>query len=349
VARDIGLTQDDAEVVEGTEIDRLNDAELLSLLARQAIFARVEPRQKLRITTLLRARGEIVVVTGDGVNDAPALRAADVGVAMGRRGTEVAKQASDIILSDDNFATIVSAIEEGRSIKENIRRFASYHFTSNMAELVPFLAYILFPVPLPLAVIQVLAIDLGTDLLPAMALGAEPPSPRTMQEPPELPSTPLLTRGLVAKTFLFFGVIEALLGLAAFFLVFGVNGWRPFDPMDELSAHLPSARTLTFLGIVSGQVGCLFAQRDASLLRRVSLRSNRWIPPALIFEFTLVLMLVYVPGLNGLFEMTGVSPVWLLVLPAGATAFVLIDTARRIAGSRPLRSALTERAGHAVS
>jgi calcium-translocating P-type ATPase len=331
VARDIGLMHDSQEVLDGASLDTLDDAELLALLREEAIFARIDPRQKLRIATLLRSAGEIVVVTGDGINDAPALRAADVGVAMGRRGTEVAKQAADIILSDDNFATIVAAIEEGRSIKQNIRRFASYVFTSNVAELVPFLLYIFLPIPLPLAIIQVLAIDLGTDLLPAMALGAEAPSPHAMEGPPELPERPLLRRALVVRTFLFFGAIESALGIAAFLLLFGTEGWRPFESLDSFTGHVPEARTLTFLGIVAGQMGCLFAQRDGPFLRRLSLRSNRWIMPALGFEIFLGLLLIYVPGLNGLFEMTAVSPVWLLVLPVGATAFLLLDGIRRIA------------------
>jgi magnesium-transporting ATPase (P-type) len=314
---------------EGREVDELSDSELIERLHGDSIFARVTPEQKLRLVTLLRRAGESVVVTGDGINDAPALRAADVGVAMGRRGTEVAKQAADIVLADDNFATIVAAIEEGRSIKANIRRFVSYVFTSNVAEVVPFLVYLFLPVPLPLAVIQALAVDLGTDLLPALALGAEAASPRTMAGEPEPPHRPLLTRGLALTTFLFFGVIEAALGLAAFFGYYAMHGWRPFDSFAPYNAIEREAATLTFLGIVAGQIGCLFAQRDGPLSVRLSLRANPWVAWGLGFELALALAFVYVPGLNRLFQMTAVQPIWLLVLPAGAALFLVLDLIRR--------------------
>jgi magnesium-transporting ATPase (P-type) len=332
VARAVGLG--DVEVVEGSALDGMGDSELLTKMRGGVLFARIDPRQKLRIVSVLRHAGEIVVVTGDGINDAPALRASDVGVAMGLRGTEVAKQSADIVLADDNFATIVAAIEEGRSIKSNIRRFASYVFTSNVAELAPFLLYIFSPVTLPLAVAQVLAIDLGTDLVPALALGVEAPSARTMDTLPEPPKRPLLTRALAVRTFLFFGLMEAALGLVCFFAYLAVAGWRPFDsfaPYDAIQGH---ARTLTFLGIVSGQVGCVFAQRDGRLRDRLSLTSNAWIAWGLAFELVLALVLVYVPGLNRLFSMRAVSPAWLLTLPLGAAAFIAIDLARRrISGS----------------
>jgi calcium-translocating P-type ATPase len=330
VAAAIGMAEGELPVVDGATVDQLSDAQLLVRLRTDAIFARIDPRQKLRITMLLRRAGDIVVVTGDGINDAPALRAADVGVAMGRRGTEVAKQAADIVLADDNFATIVAAIEEGRSIKTNIRRFASYVFTHNVAELAPFLIYVFFPVALPLKVAQVLAIDLGTDLSPSLALGAEPPSPAAMDEPPEPPERPLLTGPLVLKTFLFFGVIEAALGLAGFFSYFVFQGWRPFDALGPYSHFDSQARAMTFLGIVSGQVGCVFAQRDGSFAQRLSLTSNAWIRWGVLFELALALTLVYVPGVNGLFSMEGVPPAWLAILPLGAATFFLIDHARRI-------------------
>jgi magnesium-transporting ATPase (P-type) len=329
-----GLGDADLPLIEGREMEALSDADLIEIARSNGIFARVDPEQKLRLVKALRRAGEIVVVTGDGINDAPALRAADVGVAMGRRGTEVAKQAADIVLADDTFATIVAAIEEGRSIKSNIRRFVSYVFTSNVAELAPFLLYIFLPVPLPLAVIQALGVDLGTDLLPALALGAEAPSPRTLAVPPEPPRRPLLTRALALKTFLFYGVIEALLGLAAFFLVYAVHGWRPFASLTPFDAIRHEAMTATFLGIVAGQIGCLFAQRDGTLRQRWSLRSNAWVVWGLAFELCLALLLVYTPGLNHAFSMEPVSPAWLLLLPAGAAVFTLIDAARRVLGRR---------------
>jgi magnesium-transporting ATPase (P-type) len=311
-------------------MDQLSDVQVLETLHADAIFARIDPRQKLRITTLLRRAGEVVVVTGDGINDAPALRAADCGVAMGARGSEVAKQAADIVLADDNFATIVASIEEGRSIKANIRRFASYVFTSNVAELVPFVLFIFLPIPLPLMVVQVLAVDLGADLLPAMALGAEPPSPNTMAVPPESPERPLLTKSLIFKRVLFFGVMEALLGLAGFFAFFAWHGWRPFESLDPYAAYNGQARTLTFLGIAGGQVGCLFAQRDGGFIRRLSFTSNSWIGWSLAFELAVVLALVYVPHLNRLFEMESLPIAWLGILPLSAAVLFLMDHGRRL-------------------
>ncbi|HEY7037095.1 MAG TPA: cation-transporting P-type ATPase [Thermomicrobiales bacterium] len=331
VATSVGLAVDDASVLHGEAIDAMGDDALLEAIGKSgnALVARADPHQKLRIVSLLRRSGEVVVVTGDGINDAPALRAADVGVAMGRRGTEVAKQAADVVLADDNFATIVAAIEEGRSIKTNIRRFVSYVLTSNVAELAPFLVYVFLPVPLPLAVIQVLAIDLGTDLLPALALGLEPPSHESMGRPPEPPGRPLLTRNLALTTFLFFGMIEAVLGLCAWIGRYWVEGWRPFGSLAPYQAVDREAATLAFLGIVAGQIGCLFAQRDGSLHKRLSLNGNRWIVWGLLFEIGLALVLVYVPGLNRIFSMTAVSPLWLLVLPFGAGLFLALDVIRR--------------------
>jgi calcium-translocating P-type ATPase len=330
LARQVGLDSGRSlRVVEGQALDTLSDRALLTLLQGDVIFARTDPREKLRIVSLLRGAGEVVVVTGDGINDAPALRAADVGVAMGLRGTEVAKQAADIVLADDNFATIVAAIEEGRSIKTNIRRFVSYVFTSNVAELAPFLLYIFLPMPLALAVIQALAIDVGTDLLPALALGAEAPSPRAMDVPPEPPRRPLLTRTLALKTFLYFGAIEALLGLAGFFAYYLASGWRPFEAMDDRDAFVHAAATVTFLGIVGGQVGCLFAQREGPLMRRLSLRANRWLIWGLAFELGLALTLIYVPGLNEMFSMRPVNAAWLLVVPVAAVIFLALDLVRR--------------------
>lgn len=337
VAAAIGLSAAD-RVVEGPAIDAMDDRALLGLLRAGATLARTTPEQKLRVVQVLRRSGEVVVVTGDGVNDAPALRAADVGVAMGLRGTEVAKQAADIILSDDNFATIVAAIEEGRAIKQNIRRFVSYVFTSNVAELVPFLLYIFLPIPLPLAIVQVLAIDLGTDVLPALALGVEPASPATLHAPPEPPRRPILTRALALRTFFLHGVVEALLGVIAYFGFYWAHGWRPFESLEPFRALERGAATMTFVGIVAGQIGCLFAQRDGPLLKRLAFWSNPWVAAGLATEVALAIALLYVPGLNRMFAMAPVGPAWLLWLPGGAAVMVLGDALRRAMEARTRRS-----------
>ncbi|NUP10039.1 MAG: cation-transporting P-type ATPase [Polyangiaceae bacterium] len=329
LGQQIGFADRDTHAVVGDDIDGLSDAELTNLLRTDVIVARVTPEQKLRVVQTMRRAGHVVAVTGDGVNDAPALRAADVGVAMGARGTEVAKQAADIVLRDDNFATLVAAIEEGRAIKANIRRFVSYVFTSNVAEVVPFLLFIFGLVPLPLTIVQVLAIDLGTDMLPALALGTEPPSERTMDVAPESPRAPLLGRSLAVRTFLFYGVIEAALGMAAFLAVFGVHGWRPPGSFGPFANYGGEASTLTFLGIVGGQVGCLVAQRSGGPAARVSLGRNPWIGLAWVAEIGLVLGFVYVPGLKHAFTMTAVQPLWLLAIPAGAIVMAGADEVRR--------------------
>jgi len=328
IAQQIGLAGESTPVIEGTALDAMDDHALFTTLRETAVLARTTPEQKLRVVRVLQTKGDIVTVTGDGVNDAPALRKADVGVAMGR-GTEIAKQASDIILLDENFATIVAAIEEGRGIGANIRKFVASVFTSNVAELLPFICYVLLPVPLPLTILQVLAIDLGVDLFPALALGLERPPPGTLEAAPTPPGAPLLRRGLAVRTFLFYGALEAALGMAGFLAVYMAHGWRPFESFAPFAASHAEARTLTFLAIVGGEVGCLFAQREGNLRARFSFVTNPWIAIGLGSALALGLAFVYIPGVNTVFTMTAVAPEWLAVIPIGASIILLADTLRR--------------------
>jgi sodium/potassium-transporting ATPase subunit alpha len=289
----------------------------LALDAPEILFARVTAEQKMLVVQALQRKGEIVAVTGDGVNDAPALKTADIGIAMGLSGTDVAREAADIVLLDDHFATIVNAIEEGRAVFENIRKFLTYILTSNIPEIVPYLAFVLFRIPLPLTVIQILAVDLGTDMLPALALGAEKPHADVMRRPPRPRAERLLSWPLLARAYLFLGPLEALAALAAFFFVLGGGGWHygqmpaPTDPL-----YL-QATTACLAAIVLAQMANVFVCRHPLLPAwRFPLFANRLLLAGLAAEMALLLAIVYTPWGNRLF---GTAPltgdVWLYMLP----------------------------------
>ncbi|HSB65160.1 MAG TPA: cation-transporting P-type ATPase, partial [Anaerolineales bacterium] len=237
LARRIGLlTTPNPSILTGAELEQLNDFELQNILKKEVLFARMAPEHKLRLVAAFQEQGEVVAVTGDGVNDAPALRKADVGVAMGLVGTDVAKEAADIILTNDNFSTIARAIEEGRTVYDNLRKFTTYIFSSNVPEILPFiLTALLTPqvMPLALGVKQILAIDLGTDLFPALALGSENPEPDVMERPPRPKTHPLVDAKLLQRSFLWLGMIEALL---CFFGFYFVNNWLDIPFLQNLHA-----------------------------------------------------------------------------------------------------------------
>ena len=319
IARRIGLVSNDAHVITGREVAQIDDDELCRRLRdHEVIFARIDPEQKLRIAHVLRETGEVVAMTGDGVNDAPALKEADIGVAMGLRGTDVAKEAADMILLDDNFSSIVAAVEEGRAVYDNIRRFTAYHFCSNVGEVVPFLVWGISGgvVPLPLVVMQVLAIDLGTDMLPAIALGAERAEPGTMERPPRPRSERLLNRRVLGRVYGYVGLLEGLAGMASFLFAYGLGGWRPGMPLADAGAQYVQATTMTQTGIVMGQVGAGLAMRtNRRSVFSIGLFSNRLLLVGIAFELTLAVMLIYVPGLNGAFHQSPIGPWhWLFLL-----------------------------------
>ena len=231
VARQIGLVRSDQPtIVTGDQLHRMSIAQLqLALNHEEVIFARVAADQKMRIVSALKRKRQIVAVTGDGVNDAPALKRADIGIAMGVTGTDVAREAADMVLTDDNFASIVAAVEEGRAVFDNIRKFLTYVLTSNVPELIPYLGFVLFRIPLALTIIQILGVDLGTDMLPALALGAEKPAPDVMSRPPRSRKDRLLPWWLLIRVYFCLGLMESVTAMSAFFFVSDL-GWLALRP-----------------------------------------------------------------------------------------------------------------------
>ncbi len=319
IAREIGLVRSARPVViTGDQLCRMKPAQLqLALDSPEILFARVAAEQKMLIVAALQKKGEVVAVTGDGVNDAPALKTADIGIAMGISGTDVAKQAADIVLLDDNFASIVDAVEEGRSVFDNLRKFLTYILTSNIPELVPYLAFVLFRIPLPLTIMQILAVDLGTDILPALALGAEKPDPAVMKRPPRPRTERLLSWPLMARAYLFLGVLQAAAALAAFFFVLEGGGWSYGEVLARHDPLYLQATTACFMAIVVSQVVNVFLCRHP---RRSAfafgIASNPLILLGVAAEILLLLAIVYTPAGNALF---GTAPLaasaWLFVLP----------------------------------
>jgi potassium/sodium efflux P-type ATPase len=307
VARRIGIVSSALpRIVTGAELDKLSDEQLRSILAEEVVFARVSPEHKLRVVSALQDADQIVAVTGDGVNDAPALKQADIGIAMGQTGTDVAKEAAAMILTDDNFASIVNAIEIGRAVYANIRKFTTYIFTSNAPEAIPFVLFALSGgrIPLALNIMQILAVDLGTDLLPALALGAEPPEPGVMAQPPRRRDDHIISARLLRRAYLLLGLAQGLLALAAFYFQFWTNGfWGQWLDLPQQGWLYLSATSMTLAAVVTTQVGNLLAQRtDHSSILKVSLYSNPLIWLGIATELIIILLIVYMPPLQTIFS-----------------------------------------------
>ena len=334
IARQIGLIRsENATVMTGEELHRVSDTQLqLALDAPKIVFARLAADQKLRIVRVLQSKREIVAVTGDGVNDAPALKQADIGIAMGRDGTDVAREAADMVLLDDHFASIVAAIEEGRAVYANVRKFLTYILTSNIPELVPYLAYVLFRIPLPLTILQILAIDLGTDLLPALGLGAEKPDASTMQRPPRSRDERLLDWPLLARAYLFLGVMQAGAALAAFFYILTRSGWhfgQPLGPRDEIYRQ---ATTACFSAIVVMQIVNVFICRsERKSAFRTGFFSNHLILAGIATEVALILLIAYTPWGNAIFNTAPIPAATFLFILPFALGMLILEELRKFA------------------
>ena len=351
IAQQIGLLQpaggegpgsgsDPVRVIEGAHLDLIGDVQLRQLLKYRTrlVFARMAPEQKLRLVQAYRALGEVVAVTGDGVNDAPALRAADVGFAMGLEGTDVAREAADIVLLDDNFATIVSAVRHGRGVVANICKFLPYVLASNVAEMAPFLAMVIAQIPAALNVLQILAVDLGTDLLPALGLGAEQPEPGLMHRPPRPRHAPLLDRPLMVRAYLVLGLTEALMAMAGYLAFWHQAGlsWfelRALAPQllhgqapAELVLLQHQASSVAFGFIVFGQIGVAMACRSSWRNGwRSSWRSNDLLWFGVGFELVFLAVLVLVEPVAEVFAMAPFPLPWLGWMLLAPGVVLLVD------------------------
>jgi Ca2+-transporting ATPase len=311
VAREVGLDPEGG-VITGADMERWDDAELVRRVAGVRVLARATPRHKLRLVRALKARGEIVAMTGDGVNDAPAVREADVGVAMGRAGTDVTREAAAVVLADDNFATIAAAIEEGRAIYDNVRRFVRYLLACNTGEVLTMFLAAVAGAPMPLLPLQILWVNLVTDGLPALALGLEPADPDTMHRPPRPPRESLFARRLGARI-AGRGTVIAVVTLAVF-----LAGLR--------AGHgLAYARTLAFAALTMQQLVYVFECRtESGSPWRRPLSANPWVPLAVLSSLALFALTLYVPALRPLFATVPLrAPGWLAVAAASLAPALL--------------------------
>jgi magnesium-transporting ATPase (P-type) len=323
IARRVGVgAAKEPRTVMADRIEAMPHAQLAGLLSgdEELVFARATPEAKLRIADTLKDLGHVVAMTGDGVNDAPALRTADIGVAMGRSGTDVAREAATMVLTDDNFATIEAAIRAGRTVYDNIRKFIVYIFAHAIPETVPFLVFALSGgrVPLPLTVLQLLAFDVGSETLPSLALGRDPAEPGVMSQPPRAADEPLIQRPMLVRAWLFLGVIVAALQLAGFFYVLTDAGWHPgipTGPGHPLHHAYLEAITMSWVGMMAGQIGTAFAVRTRRApLRSVGVISNPYLLGAVGGVIVFAALFVYVPPLQRLLNTTALPPRYVLLL-----------------------------------
>jgi P-type Ca2+ transporter type 2C len=348
IARQVGLvTVRNPGVVSGTQLDAMDDDELAEALTTkpELVFARVRPEHKLRVVAALQHLGQVVAATGDGVNDAPALKRADIGVAMGITGTDVAREAAVMVLLDDSFASIAASVELGRAVYANIRKFLVYIFSHNIAELAPILlaAGLGFPL-VPLSALQVLSIDLGSDILPALALGAEPPDPTVMTRPPR-PVGERLLSGAIVRRFTFLGTIEAIGVCFAFF-------WRihsahlGYSHFTSSNHTYREARTMTQVGIVVSQFfNAQTVRSDDESILTIGVFTNRRLLVAGGIGLALVSCVSYLPVLQHLFGTTGLTLTdWLIVSSFGFGLLVADEIRKALLRRRQARS---KQAAHA--
>ena len=305
IAEEIGLLQSGHKVMTGADINNLSDEEMIQNVMETDVYARVSPEHKMRIVDALRANDEVVAMTGDGVNDAPAIKRADIGVAMGITGTDVAKGTADMVLTDDNYASIVSAVEQGRVIYSNIRKFVYYLLSCNAAEIMVIFLATLFGWPVPLTAIQLLWLNLVTDGAPALALGTEPGDPDIMDQPPRPTNEPIINK------FMLVGIIVQTVAITAVTLGAFAIGWL-FDP-----EHIAFAETMAFTTLSISELFRAFTARSEYYpLLKIGILKNKLMNWAVLGSLVLIILVIYVPFLQPIFNTAPLGwAQWLEILP----------------------------------
>ncbi|TDQ42362.1 cation-translocating P-type ATPase [Aureibacillus halotolerans] len=325
IAGQLGMRRANGRILEGRQLDQMSAEELATDIDHIDVFARVSPTHKLRIVQAYQKRGHVCAMTGDGVNDAPAIKAADIGISMGKTGTDVAREASDLILTDDRFETIQAAVKEGRNIYENVRKFIRYLLASNVGEILVMLFAMLAGLPLPLVPIQILWVNLVTDGLPALALGMDQPEDEVMRRKPRPLKEGIFSRGLAWKI-ISRGFLIGAASLLAFWLTLNESG------------ELIEAQTVAFLTLVMAQLIHVFDCRsDHSIFHRNPFQ-NMFLVAAVLLSFLMVLVVVYVPGLQTIFHTVPIGwREWLLVLGMAAIPTFLLSIFHFQSGAKQLQ------------
>jgi Ca2+-transporting ATPase len=305
IANEIGLLKEGHQVLNGSQLEQMSDEELRDQVLSTDVYARVSPEHKVRIVDALKRNEQVVAMTGDGVNDAPALKRSDIGVAMGITGTDVAKETADMVLTDDNYASIVDAIEQGRVIYANIRKFVYYLLSCNVAEIVIIFTAILAGLPSPLSAIQLLWLNLVTDGAPALALGMEGGDPDTMDQPPRPPKEPIINRlmrmGILVQT-----IAIATVTLSVYLLA------RSIYPGEQALAETMAFTTLSFSELIRA-----FSSRSERYpLIKIGILSNKWMVYAVGTSTILLLLVIYAPFLQPIFDTVSLTwEHWRVILP----------------------------------